>query len=240
MVTVSVLPLCGRSTDDLVLLVRSSCIAKAQTATAISWCFRKAFLKKKHRKILFGSDTLYRNRLIAIRSAARLRHDQSPDEPLVVVKMAGAGWWPTVPHCGRGRALASCQDSCCPQTALITHHRALNHPCRLHPSPLPANAKAHKAFVFLCPVAFRFPNGPCIYGRVFIAAVWRPSMAKEKPAICLHVFFGVTLFFLLQYMATQLPQSAQYIQFVQLGSKETIWTVYLVWADLWGTRLATG
>ena len=109
--------------------------------------------------------------------------------------MAGAGWWPTVPHCGRGRALASCQDSCCPQTALITHHRALNHPCRLHPSPLPANAKAHKAFVFLCPVAFRFPNGPCIYGRVFIAAVWRPSMAKEKPAICLHVFFGVTLFF---------------------------------------------
>ena len=53
-------------------------------------------------------------------------------------------------------------------------------------------------------------------------------MAKEKPAICLHVFFGVTLFFLLQYMATQLPQSAQYIQFVQLGSKETIWTVYLV------------
>lgn len=95
----------------------------------ISWPLNMPFqISDTGKKILFSSDTLYRKRLISIRSAALGGRDKSPDEPVVVVKMHGAEWCPTVPRRGRGRAMALCQDSCCSQTALIAHHHTLNHP----------------------------------------------------------------------------------------------------------------
>lgn len=118
--------------------------------------------------------------------------------------------------------------------------------------PFLPGPKAHKAFVFLCPVAFLFLCGPCIYGAEFIAAVWRPKrkkLNKKRNQLFVYTFSCVQchpyvcdcfMFFFFFYLVIIWPREYNTYSLCSWVSKRP--SGLCIWCVLasGGTRLATG